>query len=107
MQQIDTPHAMQAQALVWRREGVRIGFVPTMGFLHEGHGSLMRLIRPNCDKLVVSIYVNPTQFAPGEDFAAYPRDLVRDRALCEKEGVDVLFTPPNLYRPGQIGRAHV
>lgn len=100
MQQIDTPHAMQAQALVWRREGVRIGFVPTMGFLHEGHGSLMRLIRPNCDKLVVSIYVNPTQFAPGEDFAAYPRDLVRDRALCEKEGVDVLFTPPNLYRPG-------
>ncbi|HWO43286.1 MAG TPA: pantoate--beta-alanine ligase [Candidatus Eisenbacteria bacterium] len=76
-----------------RRQGRRLAFVPTMGFLHEGHLQLVRDARRRGDRAVVSIFVNPTQFAPGEDFAAYPRDLERDRGLLEKEGVDVLFHP--------------
>ncbi len=70
-----------------------VGFVPTMGYLHEGHLSLIRIARARCDLLVVSIFVNPTQFGPNEDYNDYPRDLERDKALCEKEGVDVLFVP--------------
>ena len=71
----------------------RVGFVPTMGFLHEGHLSLIRESVKNSDFTVVSIYVNPTQFAPDEDFEEYPRDLDRDIQLCEKEGVDLIFSP--------------
>src|SRR5437773_12204456 len=70
-----------------------LGFVPTMGFFHEGHLSLMRRARAERDVVVVSIFVNPLQFGPAEDFASYPRDLDRDAALCEKEGVDVVFAP--------------
>lgn len=76
-----------------RREGVRIGLVPTMGALHEGHRALIRAARLRCDALVVSIFVNPTQFGPQEDLSTYPRPLSRDRALCRKEGVDVCFEP--------------
>ena len=76
------------------KAGSRIGFVPTMGFLHEGHLSLMRLAREQCDLLVVSIFVNPTQFGPNEDLDQYPRDLERDVALCESCGVDIVFFPP-------------
>jgi len=76
-----------------RREGVKIGFVPTMGALHRGHRSLIRSARLQCDALVVSIFVNPTQFGPTEDLAHYPRTLVKDRALCRAEGVDVCFEP--------------
>jgi pantoate--beta-alanine ligase len=76
-----------------RREGVTIGFVPTMGALHDGHRSLIRAARLGCDALVVSIFVNPTQFSPTEDLAAYPRPIARDRALCREEGVDVCFEP--------------
>jgi pantoate--beta-alanine ligase len=104
MQQIEEPESMQAVALGWRAQGFRIGFVPTMGYLHEGHASLMRLARPLCDKLVVSIYVNPTQFAPGEDFTTYPRSVERDRVICETEGVDVVFLPTNLYAPNHSVR---
>lgn len=75
------------------REGVRIGLVPTMGALHEGHRSLIRAARLRCDALVVSIFVNPTQFGPREDLAKYPRPISRDRALCRQEGVDVCFEP--------------
>jgi pantoate--beta-alanine ligase len=76
-----------------RREGKRIGLVPTMGYFHEGHLSLMRRARLDCDVVVVSLFVNPTQFAPGEDLDSYPRDEARDAALAEREGVDLLWTP--------------
>jgi pantoate--beta-alanine ligase len=76
-----------------RRRSASIGFVPTMGYFHEGHLSLMRIARSRCDFTVVSIFVNPIQFAPGEDLAGYPRDLERDLSLAEKEGVDLVFTP--------------
>lgn len=76
-----------------RREGVTIGFVPTMGALHDGHRALIRAARLQCDALVVSIFVNPTQFGPSEDMDKYPRSLSRDRALCRAEGVDVCFEP--------------
>lgn len=75
------------------REGVMIGFVPTMGALHDGHRALIRSARLQCDALVVSIFVNPTQFAPTEDLAKYPRPIAKDRALCRAEGVDICFEP--------------
>jgi pantoate--beta-alanine ligase len=77
-----------------RRAGRVIGLVPTMGFFHDGHLSLMREARAENDVLVVSLFVNPAQFAPGEDFTAYPRDEQRDTELAEAEGVDILFSPP-------------
>lgn len=99
------------QALDWARQarasGRRLGLVPTMGFLHAGHASLMRLARPRCDRLVVSVYVNPLQFGPGEDLDRYPRDPEGDAALCRAEGVDLLFMPPDLYAPGHRSRARV
>ncbi|MBM4127752.1 MAG: pantoate--beta-alanine ligase [Nitrospira sp.] len=76
-----------------RREGVTIGFVPTMGALHDGHRALIRAARLRCDALVVSIFVNPTQFGPAEDLAKYPRPIRKDRELCRQEGVDVCFEP--------------
>ena len=74
-------------------KGDRIGFVPTMGFLHKGHLSLLRHATEENHSLVVSIFVNPIQFGPGEDFESYPRDMERDMELCRQEGCDVLFTP--------------
>jgi pantoate--beta-alanine ligase len=76
-----------------RRAGKRIGLVPTMGYFHEGHLSLMRAARADCDVVVVSLFVNPTQFGPGEDLEAYPRDEGRDAELAAEEGVDVLWMP--------------
>jgi len=84
---------MQAFSDGLRTAGKTIAFVPTMGFLHEGHLSLMRLGRQKADALVVSIFVNPTQFGPGEDFASYPRNLERDLALIATVGADAVFTP--------------
>ena len=87
---------MQHLARQWQRAGKCIGFVPTMGYLHAGHLSLVREARKRVSgagRVVVSIYVNPTQFGPKEDFSKYPRDLKRDLKLCRAAGVDVLFTP--------------
>jgi pantoate--beta-alanine ligase len=77
----------------WRSAGETLGFVPTMGALHEGHLSLARVARGRCDRVVVSIFVNPLQFGPAEDFGCYPRPLEADTALLEQEGVDLLFVP--------------
>ena len=85
--------AMEAWSRGLHREGVGIGFVPTMGALHEGHRSLIRKARLACDALVVSLFVNPSQFGPGEDYARYPRMFKDDATLCRREGVDVLFAP--------------
>jgi pantoate--beta-alanine ligase len=76
-----------------RREGKRIGLVPTMGYFHEGHLSLMRRARADCDLVVVSLFVNPAQFGPGEDLGSYPRDEERDAELAAREDVDLLWTP--------------
>jgi pantoate--beta-alanine ligase len=76
-----------------REEGKRIGFVPTMGFLHDGHAALIRQSAARCDATIVSIFVNPTQFGPGEDLASYPRDLEKDQNLCLEAGAGVLFLP--------------
>ncbi|MCU0613891.1 MAG: pantoate--beta-alanine ligase [Desulfobacterales bacterium] len=84
---------MQACADRARLESKKIAFVPTMGYLHEGHLSLVRIAREHCDLLVVSIFVNPSQFAPHEDFEAYPRNFQRDFDMTEKEGVDIIFAP--------------
>jgi pantoate--beta-alanine ligase len=84
---------MQRSASDAKRRGLDIGLVPTMGYLHEGHLSLIRIARKRCDLLVVSIFVNPAQFGAGEDLDAYPRDLHRDEELCNAEGVDIIFYP--------------
>ncbi|MBI5394264.1 MAG: pantoate--beta-alanine ligase [Verrucomicrobia bacterium] len=93
MEFITTVSAMQAWSRAARAAGKRVGFVPTMGCLHDGHLSLMREAKRRADVCVVSIYVNPTQFGPKEDFSKYPRDFERDRKLCESAGVDVIFAP--------------
>jgi len=90
---IESAAEMQKQALRWRAESKRIGLVPTMGYLHEGHLSLMQLLRPRCEVLVTSIFVNPLQFGPKEDLAQYPRDLQRDLKLCERAACEVVFFP--------------
>lgn len=77
----------------WKKQGYSIGFVPTMGYLHDGHAALIDKARKNNDKVVVSIFVNPIQFGENEDLSSYPRNLNRDRALCESHGVDLIFTP--------------
>ena len=93
MKIIRSPAAMTGWSERLRREGVTIGFVPTMGALHEGHRSLIREARLQCDALVVSIFVNPTQFGPREDLTKYPRPISHDREICRQEGVDVCFEP--------------
>ena len=96
MRTVTSVAAMQRLAAQWKRSGVPIGLVPTMGYLHQGHVSLVSKARQSVGKLgaiVLSIYVNPTQFAPTEDLARYPRDLPRDKKLCRDAGVNVLFVP--------------
>lgn len=93
MQVITTIKETKEIIAQWKKEGLSIGFVPTMGYLHEGHGSLITKARENNDKVVVSIFVNPMQFGPTEDLASYPRDLEKDSAFCESLGADLIFHP--------------
>lgn len=92
MKIVSTIEEVRAQVKEWKKEGQSIGFVPTMGYLHEGHMSLIDAAGEN-DKVVVSIFVNPMQFGPTEDLASYPRDLEHDAKLCEEHGVDLIFHP--------------
>ncbi len=87
------PHTFAARCDTWRRGGAVLGLVPTMGALHEGHAALLRRARAECDRVAASIFVNPLQFATGEDLDRYPRPLERDLDVCAREGVDVVFTP--------------
>ena len=102
MKIIEIPEEMQKQARLLLQSGAYIGFVPTMGFLHEGHLSLIRTAKEYADTVVVSIFVNPAQFGPNEDLDAYPRDFERDEKLCREAGADFLFYPTaqNMYLDG-------
>lgn len=93
MKIVETVKEVREQVKEWKKQGLTVGFVPTMGYLHEGHKSLMDAARKDNDKVVVSIFVNPMQFGPTEDLATYPRDLDHDAALCESVGVDLIFHP--------------
>jgi pantoate--beta-alanine ligase len=99
MKVIHSPAAMQRQSALFVRSGKKIGLVPTMGALHAGHLELIRRARAECGQVVVTIYVNPTQFGPKEDLARYPRPRRDDLALCRKAGVDFVFAPADLYLP--------
>lgn len=93
MEQITTIAEMRIHIYEAKRQGKRIGIVPTMGFLHEGHISLVKAAREMCDLVVMSIFVNPLQFGPNEDFERYPRNIERDSEMASAAGVDLLFTP--------------
>jgi len=93
MKIIKTVKEMQAEADKLRQQGIKIGFVPTMGYLHQGHLSLIKIAKENSDVVIVSIFVNPTQFGPNEDFEKYPRDFERDEKLAEEAGADIVFYP--------------
>ena len=93
MKIVKTVSEVRQQVSTWKKEGFSIGFVPTMGYLHEGHGSLIKAANKNNDKVVVSIFVNPIQFGPKEDLASYPRDLEKDTILCTECGADLIFAP--------------
>ena len=100
MECLTTPQAMTSWSSDRRQGGRTIGLVPTMGFLHRGHLSLMALLRPMVDQLVVSIYVNPLQFGPNEDLDQYPRDAEGDLAKCRQQGADCVFMPQDIYPDG-------
>lgn len=93
MQIVTTIQEVRTQIKEWKRQGLTIGFVPTMGYLHEGHASLMKCAKKECDKVVASIFVNPMQFGANEDLDSYPRDLEADAKLCDSIGVDLIFHP--------------
>jgi pantoate--beta-alanine ligase len=109
MQVVARPEDLRAIVSGWRRSGQRIAFVPTMGNLHAGHGSLIARARDIADRVIVSIFVNPLQFGPNEDFAAYPRTPEDDCAMLQGLGVDVLFSPDveDMYPSGQQATARV
>ncbi len=109
MEFIEQVPMLRARVAAWRRAGQRVGFVPTMGNLHAGHLALVREALHRADRVVVSIFVNPLQFGPTEDFTAYPRTLEADRALLTEAGTHLLFAPPvaAVYPRGQAGQTRV
>jgi len=106
---VHTVADLRAQVSKWRAEGLKIALVPTMGALHEGHISLTKLARKYADRVVVSVFVNPTQFGPTEDFAAYPRTLPDDQAIMDEAGVELCFAPTveEMYPTGFATRLHI
>lgn len=102
MKIVKTVDEVRKEVKQWRKEGLTVGLVPTMGYLHEGHGSLIKKAVEQNDRVVVSVFVNPTQFGPNEDLEAYPRDIDRDAALCEELGANLIFhpEPEEMYGPG-------
>ena len=96
---VSSVEEVRNQVKEWRKQGLTVGLVPTMGYLHEGHQSLIKASVENNDRTVVSVFVNPIQFGPNEDLATYPRDLDRDSKLCEETGADLIFHPEkeNMY----------
>ena len=93
MKLVKTIDEVRNEVKEWKKQGLSVGFVPTMGYLHEGHASLIDASVKGNDKTVVSVFVNPMQFAPNEDLASYPRDIERDSRLCEEHGADLIFNP--------------
>lgn len=93
MNTITTIKELRSTILTWKQKGLTIGLVPTMGFLHEGHTSLIERASRENDRVIVSVFVNPTQFGPSEDLSTYPRDLFHDQELCENAGATILFHP--------------
>ena len=93
MQIVTTINEVRTIVSEWKKQNLTVGFVPTMGYLHEGHQSLIAKSVSQNDKTVVSIFVNPMQFSPNEDLESYPRDLEKDAILCEKTGADLIFHP--------------
>lgn len=106
---VKTIKEVRDQIKIWRKEGYSIGLVPTMGFLHEGHQSLIEKAHKENDKVVVSIFVNPIQFGPNEDFETYPRDLEKDQDTCNKAGANLIFTPAveEMYSSTSATNVHV
>jgi len=104
-----TVSGLRERVRSWRRQGRTVGMVPTMGALHEGHMALVRAAQAECDHVVVSIFVNPAQFGPREDFHAYPRDETRDATVLAAAGSDLLYAPDaaEMYPPGFSTRVHV
>jgi pantoate--beta-alanine ligase len=109
MQIVARPTELRARVSEWRRKGERVAFVPTMGNLHAGHGTLVTAARSRAQRVVVSVFVNPLQFGPNEDYAAYPRTPEEDRELLESLGVDLLFVPEvdDMYPHGQASTSRV
>ena len=109
MKVVHTISEVREEVQKWRSEGLTIGLVPTMGFLHEGHQSLIAASVRDNDRTIVSVFVNPTQFGPNEDFDAYPRDLAKDTALCESTGADLIFNPEpeEMYPEGFCSYANI
>lgn len=104
-----TGRELRARVREWRASNLSVGLVPTMGALHEGHLTLVRTALSTCDRVIVSLFINPTQFGAGEDFAAYPRNETRDAALIAGEGVHVLFAPSvdEMFAEGEVTEVHV
>jgi pantoate--beta-alanine ligase len=93
MRVVNTVNEVRKEVKEWKKQGLTVGLVPTMGFLHEGYASLIRKAAEQCDSVVVSDFVNPTQFAPNEDLESYPRDIEHDMKICEESGADLIFHP--------------